>query len=433
MSRYTYFSLFFIIVAISLFSSHVVYQEYKNSQYQAAVQYLSSKTNHNAEAIKEWLLSRQNEMRFISNSVAAKNIDKKQIENLLMNIADLNGDYDTIFFIDLEGRGVVGVDHKNNETRILTSEEARAFFVQDRAWFKRVSEGRDTFSEPLVSRATAQRVSTVSVPVYKGDKFVGIIRGAVVLSSLLDKVTQIQKTENSEVFLVDQRGFFVTPGRAMLNGMLQSHSQAIEAVKEKTDWTGSYINDLGDEVIGSVVYLPLLNWGLIYEVNKDFAMNDVYQTFRDLLILGVLSLLFAVMMFSVFFRDPKEMLLERTQKQEEMEKTALKVSQSTFTSRGPSLVPPVAPDMVGKLEGVHAKIEQLLSVLPDIDSRVNLASMGLEQTIQEKKSPSLEQLTSLLKDLRFVDAKLKLTEKETKGLLQEQNWLIEELKNLSQK
>lgn len=432
MSRYTYFSLFFIVVAISLFSSHVVYQEYKNSQYQAAVQYLSSKTAHNAEAIKEWLLSRQNEMRFISNSKAAKNIEKKQLENLLVNIADLNGDYDTIFFIDLEGRGVVGVDHKNNETRVLPSEEARAFFVQDRAWFKRVSEGSDTFSEPLVSRATGQRVSTVSVPVYQADKFVGIIRGAVLLSSLLDKVNNIQKTENSEVFLIDQRGSFVTPSKAMLNGMLQSQSQAVDAIKEKTDWTGSYRNDLGDEVIGSVVHLSLLNWGLVYEVNKDFAMNDVYETFRDILILGVLSILFAVMMFSVFFRDPKEMLLVRTQKQEEMEKAALKLSQSALSSSDVQALTQ-SPELVAKLEAAYKKIDQSLSVLPDMNSRLNLAAMGLEQIIQEKDSPSSQQLSSLLKDLRFVDTKLKLTEKETKGLLQEQNWLIEQLKNLSQK
>lgn len=429
MNRYSYLSLFFIVVALSLFSSHVVYKEFKSSQYKAAVKYLSSQTSHNAQAISEWLISRRNEMQFIASSKSAQNVDKMSLSHLLLNFADLNGDYDTLFFIDLEGRGVVGVDHKDGSTRVMTESEAKSFFVQDREWFKRVSKGKDTFSDPLVSRATGKRVSIVAVPVYREDKFVGIIRGAVLLSSLINKVSNIQKTENSEVFLVDQRGFFVTPSKAMLNGMLRSSSDAMEAVKQKKkSWVGTYQNDLGEKVIGSVVYLPLLNWGLVYEANKDYALNDVYETFKDILILGFICLLFVIMIFSVFYPQSQDLEKARAAppkgRRDLMSKTDLLEHERISQHAGDEAL----WKLVENMSQTIGQLEQTVSVLEDVGSRVNLRAHELEQSSKSGSPYSPQKLSSMLKDLRFVDAKIKITYRETKGLIDEQSWLIEQLK-----
>lgn len=416
MSRYTYFSVFFIIVGLSLFSSHVVYNEYKDSQVSAAKSLISSQAEHNARVFESWLVSRQSEMRLIARHEATKLIDQSEILKLLVNTAELNGHYDTIFFVDSTGRGVVGVDYKNGQSRIMPIDEVKDFRVNDRDWFKSVAEGKDTFSEPLISRATSVRVSTVSVPIYHENRFIGTIRGAVNLSEMLTFVENIYKEKTSEIYLIDQAGHFVTKPNELLLDQLQSKSEIVEHLRSKDSWIGIYANDLGRDVIGTVVKVPFLGWGLVYEVDKLVALEDVYKTYKDIIKMAGLGLLFAIMVFSVIIKDP-----------------IATIRPSDETKSRLASTDDLAEEVLDKLSVNHQQLEKSFKLTDEISARVNMDSLVLEQQLKEPISLNSIALKNVLTDLKDIDSKLNKTQSETKGLILEQSWLIEKLNKIIRK
>ena len=129
----------------------------------------------NIDFIEEWFEQRMREMKTIAQYPAAQNIDQDALEPILRAAQQQLLHYENIIYVDPNGRGVTA---SNKETDVL------GFDVWDRDWFQQVRTGKDTFSEPLLSRATGNLVVTTAAPVLKNGTFFGTVRGAVQLDTL---------------------------------------------------------------------------------------------------------------------------------------------------------------------------------------------------------------------------------------------------------
>ena len=282
-----------VLVSVVLVSS-LVYVSYRDSFTDVTMKELEVSGSLNVRSFLDWALARQDEMRYLASLNAVRFQDLAQIEHLMLQIANAQGFYDTIFFVDPAGFGVVGVEYDGSNGRILTPDEAQAFAVADRAWFRDAIGGQDAFSQPVISRATGNQVSTVAIPVRVGGQVVGVMRGAVRVDTILRRVSELGGAEGQEVYLLGSDARPVTPAPSIRQMDQPVNTVAGEAIAAGRSGTGQYSNAAGTPVLGSYTFMPLLGWGLVEETRQDVAFAELNAMFWTIVGVTLVVLLVAI-------------------------------------------------------------------------------------------------------------------------------------------
>ncbi|MCL5041399.1 MAG: methyl-accepting chemotaxis protein [Gammaproteobacteria bacterium] len=281
-----------ILVSIVTVSS-LILMSYRASYTEASIDQLQTMGELNAQSFEDWARARQDEMRYLADVNASVHGNLDELEHLLERIAEAQGFYDTIFFVGTDGRGVVGVSY-DGRAQVMRRSEAQAFDVADRAWFQRAISGTDTFSQPVVSRATGNRVSTVAIPVRRGGEIVGVMRGAVMVDTIIDRVAELSRSAGTEIFLLDSEGEPVTTADSLRGVSGQVNTEAGQAMAAGRSGVGSYQNAAGTAVIGSYTFIPMLGWGLVVETDESVAMAELNRMMWLIVGVSALILLLAV-------------------------------------------------------------------------------------------------------------------------------------------
>ncbi|MDO9519852.1 MAG: methyl-accepting chemotaxis protein [Pseudohongiella sp.] len=282
-----------VLLAVTSVAS-VLYFSYSNSYSRVTLDELETSGRLNVNSFVQWAQSRQDEMQYLASLDAARFGDLDLLEQLLQRIADAQGFYDTIFLVDTSGFGVIGVEYAGQQARILSPEEAQAFAVADRDWFQQAMRGQNAFSQPVVSRATGNTVSTVAIPVRVGQQIVGVMRGAVRVDTILARVSELARGEGSEVYLLDSNALPVTPARSIQQMDQAVNTEAGQATRAGRNGVGQYSNAAGIPVVGSYNYMPLLGWGLVQELRQDVAFAELRSVLITLLVVTGIVLALSV-------------------------------------------------------------------------------------------------------------------------------------------
>lgn len=250
----------------------------------------------NGEMIASWVQARRDEIRYLSNLDVFVEFDVDAARRYLLELAEHNHHYDTIFLIPADGTAIAGVEYVRSEgaSRVMTAADTAAFQVPDRDWFQRAMTGEHVVSEVLLSRATGNRVSTIASPLYRGNEIVGVVRGAVLMDTILEQVSGLELDVGVEAYLVDQNGMAVTPAASIADPNTPLETEAARAFAEKRSGTGLYRNAAGDSVLGAYQYIPMLDWGLAIEVAEAAALgeaNELAVSLRtNILVVGLATL-----------------------------------------------------------------------------------------------------------------------------------------------
>ena len=304
--RLTILVLFLFITGISLTTS-IAYNMYRNSFVDSVEQELEALGGMTAEQFSNWLGARQDEIRYIATLDATRNIDKATLQELLKKISDSQGYYDTIYFVDPSGQGVVGVDGSTGNTQILSPEKAAAFQVADRAWFKDAISGKDVFSEPLVSRSTGNTVSNVVIPVRSSGKIIGVVRAAIQLNTLTERLAQIHRNEGTEIYLINKGREAVTHAESVENVGGPLETEAAVAISSGITGVGTYKNAAGTTVIGSYNIIPLIGWGMAVESDRGIALAQVSFVFW--MLLGIAAVILVAVGATLIIAVRKQIVL----------------------------------------------------------------------------------------------------------------------------
>jgi methyl-accepting chemotaxis protein len=279
-----------LLIGIGL-TTGIAFNVYQESYEDAIQQRLGAVGAMNAEQFNGWLQARQDEVRFVAGLNATKNVDRERLNHLLTELSENQNFYDTIYFVDPNGNGVVGVDGSKGSTQVLSESAAADFQVADRAWFREAISGKDVFSDPLVSRSTGNTVANVVIPVRNNGQIQGVLRAAVQLNTLTENLAQIDREEGTEIYLINRDREPVTQAASLtnLNGKLET--DAAYAISNGEFGIGSYKNAAGTSVIGSYNPVPLIGWGMVVEADESVALAEVRSVFWLLLGLAVAILL----------------------------------------------------------------------------------------------------------------------------------------------
>ena len=282
-----------VLVSVVLVSS-LVYVSYRDSFTEVTMNEMEVSGALNVRSFLDWALARQDEMRYLASLDAVRLQDLAQIEHLMLQIANAQGYYDTIFFVDPAGSGVVGVEYDGSNGRIMAPEEAQAFAVADRAWFRQAIGGEDAFSQPVISRATGNQVSTVAIPVRLGGQVVGVMRGAVRVDTILGRVSELGGGEGQEVYLLGADAMPVTPTQSFSRMDQRVDTVAGNAIAAGRSGVGQYTNAAGTPVVGSYTFMPLLGWGLVQETRQDVAFAELNVMLWTIVAVTLVVLLVAI-------------------------------------------------------------------------------------------------------------------------------------------
>lgn len=280
----------FLVAILSLTS--LVFVQYKASQTQGVVTSLQSSAELNAQAFTEWLLVRQDEMRLLATLPSIQQQDLALATELMLQLAQNSGFYDTIFVVGTDGIGQVGVSYADGVAKPLSTTEANNFNVADRAWFQQAIAGNNVFSQPVVSRATGKTVSTVAIPIRQQNQIVAVMRGAVQLETIFKKVNELSRNSYTEIYLLDTDGVAITPAPS-IQGSTRLETVAAAATRQKQSGTGLYTNAADTAVIGSYQFMPMLGWSLILESRQQEAFAEVRQMLWTLFFAALVVLVVA--------------------------------------------------------------------------------------------------------------------------------------------
>lgn len=280
----------FLVVIASLTS--LVFVQFKATQTDGVVTALQSSAELNAQSFTEWLLVRQDEMRWLATLPSVQQLDLELASELMLQLAQNSGFYDTIFVVGTDGLGKVGVSYANGSAKAMSGAEANSFNVADRAWFQQAVSGQNVFSQPVVSRATGQTVSTVAIPIRRNNQVVAVMRGAVQLETIFKKVNELTHNEHTEIYLLDTEGVAITPAPS-IRGNNRLETVAANAARQKQSGTGLYANASDTAVIGSYQFIPMLGWSLVLESRQYEAFSEVRQMLWTLFFAALVSLLVA--------------------------------------------------------------------------------------------------------------------------------------------
>lgn len=374
-----------ILVSILVLTS-LVFVEYRSSQTKAVVNSLQSTSEMNVQAFTDWLLSRQDEIRFLAKTSAAAELDLQAVNALMQQLADAHGFYDTIFLVSPDGRGLAGVSYANGQASIMSEQEANDFNVADRAWFKQAVSGEDAFSQPIVSRATGNRISTIAIPVKRNNQIVAVMRGAVQLSTIFDRVSQLSRDNYTEIYLLDGTGKAITAAASVKNMEQALETEAALAAQQQRSGVGQYNNAAGVGVIGSYSFIPMLGWALVLESRQYEALAQVRSMLWTLILISSIVLIVAVVVCISLVRSVTRTLGG------EPEYTAdivYQVAQGDLTAQV-KLKTGDDSSLLASIQQMQTNLRTMLSQVRDYADQVAAAATELSQ-INEQTRQGIEQ------------------------------------------
>ncbi|SNY55331.1 methyl-accepting chemotaxis sensory transducer with Cache sensor [Arsukibacterium tuosuense] len=377
-----------ILLSIVVLTS-LVFVEYKNARTEAVLSNLQNNGSANAEAFTNWLLVRQEEMRYLAALPQVQQADLALSSSLMQAMAQSQGYYDTIFVVGPDGRGQAGVSYANGQARVLSSAEAQDFNVADRAWFKQAIAGQDTFSQPIVSRATGARVSTVAIPIRQNGQVVGVMRGAVQLSTIFDMVNELSRDSYTEIYLLDSDGAAITEAGSLQGVSGQLNTVAADAVRAKQSGVGQYQNAADTAVFGSYNFIPMLGWSLVLESRQADALTDVKTMFWTLFVISLAVLIIAALVCIMLVRSVTKLLGGEP---EYAAAAVHQVAEGDLTARI-ILRPGDSTSLLASISSMQQNLRKMIGQVGDYSDQVASASTELAK-INEHTRSGIEQQNS---------------------------------------
>lgn len=389
-----------LVLAAVLLVANLVYFQYRDSYTQATINQLQGTGEMMSESFTQWLDARQDEMRYLATLNPVRELHADDVSHLLARTSELGGFYDTIFLVGANGRGIAGVAYENNRTRQLPPDEALAFDVADRDWFRQAIGGDRVFSQPLISRATGNQISNVVVPVHDDTgNVVAVIRGAVRLDVLFERMAAMSLGGNSDTYLIAANGTPITPVAALQGRTEVLTTQAAEAIASGRGGVGQYRDAAGIQVIGAFSYLARLNWGLVVEVPQAEALAEVTRVFWLLVMITTVIIAVAVVISLVVVRSVVRILGGDPQDATDVVR---RVVQGDLTAN----VPLMAGDktsLLAHMQEMQVKLRQMMVEIRQTAESVSLASNEIAQGNDDLATRTEEQSSSLVETAASVE------------------------------
>ncbi len=340
-----------------------------------------------AKLIDNWLQARMTDLviwsgqEIFPEALTGKNGNGKQAleeaQKLLAVLQKGYPFYDSIFLANLQGE-VIAISSNNVESYA----DVR---LADRPYFKETLQGKTVVSPIIVSRFSAKKVFTITMPITVAGTHVGLIGGAVLLDDFkLLFLEDFKLKRNGYAFLTDKQQQVFASSRDNESDLANTQSnnflQRITAVDN-----GAFTHKMGEEEILTVFqHLHWAEWSFNLNQSLDETLRPLLRIGQVSVAGGVLVLIFISFVISSLFR---QLIVKRLRAMlqvigmvKEGDLTHRIPEQRTRTDEITELTDSFNT-MIEQLDSTLTELNQEIQVRKDTESALAHHQENLEQTI----------------------------------------------------
>lgn len=254
---------------------------------------LKVQTSLQVSNIGAFLTTRKDNMVVLAGTARVRSMDPAQAVDAIDQYFKQWGIYESLSLYDLNGDTI----YRTDKSKIN---------VAERDYFLNALDGKTSFSEPVISKASGNIVFVVASPVKDGDKVLGVIAGSIP-TTVFAEFLQTEDLGEGDGFLVNKEGKLITPSihteELKNRGIIKERSElefipntiAVTSILEGKSGVEEYQNILGSSVIGSFLPIEGSTWGLVME----YSSNQVLAAVNQLRMLFIVIIALAVIIIVI--------------------------------------------------------------------------------------------------------------------------------------
>jgi signal transduction histidine kinase/ActR/RegA family two-component response regulator len=349
------------VLAVSSLSAHIVVKQELTRRLEREVQLT-------AKLIDSWLKSRMSDLVIWSGqevfpeALTGKNGNGKgsleEAQNLLAVLQKGYPFYDNIFLADRQGN-VIAISSKNVESYADVG-------LADRPYFKETLQGKTVVSPIIISRFSAKKVFTITIPITIDGTSVGLIGGAVLLDDFKSLfLDDFKLKKHGYAFLTDKQQQVFASSRNNEGDFVSTHAnnflQRIAAGDK-----GVFTHKLDDqEIITVFQHLHWADWSFNLNQSLDETLRPLLQIGQVSFAGGLIVLIFLTLVISSLFR---QLIVKRLRV---MLTVIGMVKEGGLTHRIPEQI--TRPDEITELtDSFNTMIEQLDTTLTNLNQEIQV-------------------------------------------------------------
>ncbi|MCB0331041.1 MAG: response regulator, partial [Bdellovibrionales bacterium] len=234
-------------------------------------QSLQTETHIYRQIVEGFLDQRKAQVKLMASAIEQMEGSEEEVHEFLRNRAkEYSQAFEALYLNDVHGN-VVGTDGSH-------------FNVADRPYFSKVQEGKTVVTEPIVSRASGEKILLILVPLLNSAGEVkGALGATILLPWLQSKLSNANQSPGGILLLLDKNGNVITSSDAEaqeidFEAILESHIGSSELVD---------FDKMNVRYVGTVDSIKTVGWQILFckPIESVVAGFPQYQFFSLELIL----------------------------------------------------------------------------------------------------------------------------------------------------
>ena len=280
---------------------------------------ISQRVQSQERLINYWLEERLNDIHELSQSDAFRTVNEPLMKRSLDLKKQSSEHFDSLSYINKEGFFKMSTLSTGIQ---FSSAIGRPYFQMSLA-------GKDYISDVVIGRNSGLPIINFSSPIYDhAGNFQGLILGSVRTNTLERLLYDNWIGETGEILLVNRQGFMLTEPRhvsVLLNkGLIEGTAimklkiteDALRNIRLGETGTATWVDYMGEKVIGAYQWMPERQWTLIGKMNEDEVFTPIYKQLALMISAAFLLLLLIIPLATLItkrIQHPLEWLIKQSE------------------------------------------------------------------------------------------------------------------------
>ncbi|AXX95779.1 methyl-accepting chemotaxis protein [Arcobacter ellisii] len=388
-------TLFSVSISFLILGFYNTYNNY-SSEYNLIKQKELDLAQETSKSINNYLQSKIDIVEAVAHEVSSLNLDVKNKEIIdKLRLGNLSGKFSGLY---------LGIEENGNFLQYdatFRTPQTHDYDSRKRPWYKKAVETNKVgISEPYIDYSTKKLVISVSAPIKKDGKIIGVIGSDIALDTVVNTVLNINLNEEGFAYLTDFEGKTII------------HKDEKELEKQNEIYAQVKSNNslhFGEALLNNnpqlIAYsnIPITNWKLVIQLDKNAISKKINENlikeiflyvFLLIIILGILF--YALVKILSPLKTFEEGLNFFFKYLKGEEKNIIKLNINTNDELGK-----MALEIDKQMEIIAKNLEEDKALINEVKMIVNRVKEGnLDLQIKQKSSnESLNELKSMLNDM----------------------------------
>ncbi|RXJ83469.1 methyl-accepting chemotaxis protein [Arcobacter cloacae] len=285
-------TLILISVSVSflVLGFYNAYNNY-NSEYNLIKQKELDLANETSKSINSYLQSKIDIIEALANEIAPLELSINN-QNIIdkLRLGNSSGKFAGVYIGIEENGNFLQFDGTYREPQ-KDNYDSRA-----RPWYKQVVEtNKSQISEPYIDFSTQKLVISVSSPIIKNNKIIGVVGSDIFLDTVVNTILNINLHEEGFAYLIDEEGkTIIHKDEKQLN----TQNKIYEQIKTQNSLHFAEAYEETKPQLIAYSTIPVTNWKLVLQLNKDTISKKINaDLIKEIFLYVVLLIIIQIILF----------------------------------------------------------------------------------------------------------------------------------------